>query len=81
MNRRDLCPPSLLTLDNAMEDFMQEYRQKQGLDAEHQNAAEEILPRFEQPKPQPVWPGYVICGLLFFLAFYVYLRIFMEATW
>lgn len=100
MNRQNLCPPELLSMDNAMEDFWREYRTKTvraesrfgecgelplGANAAATDAMEHRrttppLSNEHSPKQKSIWPGFLICAVLFGAAVWVYLQMAMEAT-
>lgn len=94
MNQKDLCPPELLSMDNAMEDFLREYRSKTvraesrfgecgelplGANAAG-NGDTPPLSNEHSPKQKSIWPGFLICAVLFGAAVWVYLQMAMEAT-
>lgn len=93
MNRQNLCPPELLSMDNAMEDFMAEHRAKNArvefVQSLSQNSGfsesqvDQILEErmnANRPNKNARWIGYLLLSFCFALAAIVYGLMVLEAT-
>lgn len=93
MNRQSLCPPELLSMDNAMEDFMAEHRtknarvqfvqslsQNSGLSESQVDQILEERVNARQPNKNARWKDYLLLAFCFALAAIVYGLMVLEAT-